>query len=169
MKWIGISGSWREVNATVEADVRNFVSVLAERGDGVVTGGALGVDSFALDEMLRHDKHAERIKVFLPTTLERYAAHYRARAAEGVITPAAAERLITLLQEIARHNPSAIIERPDHDEVNQDTYFDRITSIVEASDELAAFHVNGSEGTQNAIEKALSLGVPVVLHKTYLI
>lgn len=46
MKWIAIAGTWRNINEQVEKDVRQEVSALIQEGNGIVTGGALGVDFF---------------------------------------------------------------------------------------------------------------------------
>ena len=75
MKWIGISGSWREKSDEIETKVRNTVREIMERGDGVISSGALGVDFVVVDEALKHDPDAGRINVFLPTTLEIGRAH----------------------------------------------------------------------------------------------
>ncbi len=85
MKWYGITGSWRKTSEQVEADVRTAVQKIIERGDGIVTGGALNVDWFATDEALKHNPEATQIKVCIPAKLELYAAHYRKRADEDVI------------------------------------------------------------------------------------
>lgn len=168
MKWVGISGSWRATSGEVERDVRDFVREVIQRGDGIVTGGALNVDYFALDEAMRHDKTAQRIKVFLPTTLTLYASHYRRRADEGVITSEQAEALIEQLTALKSSNPNALIEDTNHTEVNQDSYFERNSAVMKASDELAAFQVNKSEGTQDTINKAREQGKKVYL-KEYLL
>ncbi len=70
MKWIGISGGWRKTNQKIENDVRNIVSEIMQRRNGVVSGGALNVDYIALDEALKHDKEAKRIKIFIPTNTQ---------------------------------------------------------------------------------------------------
>jgi hypothetical protein len=44
MKWIGVSGSWRNISPELEQDLRREVSHALESGDGIVTGGALNVD-----------------------------------------------------------------------------------------------------------------------------
>ena len=44
---------------------------------------------------------------------------------------------------------------------NKETYFNRITKIIENADELIAFHINESEGTQDTINKAKKKGIPV--------
>ncbi len=66
MKWIGISGGWRKTNQKIENNVRNVVSKIMKRGNGIVSGGALNVDFIALDEALKNNPKAERIKIFLP-------------------------------------------------------------------------------------------------------
>lgn len=157
MKWIGITGSWRKTNSQVENDVRRIVGQIIDRGDGIVTGGALGVDSIATDEALKHDPSASRIKIFLPSSLETYAAHYRKRAKEGVITESQAEELVTQLTAVNKANPKALIEGL-FDALNPTTYFERNTWVVDASDELQAFQVNDSEGVQDTVDKAAKQG-----------
>ena len=165
MKWIGISGSWRATSSEVENDVRSFVRTTIEHGDGIVTGGALNVDYFATDEALKHDANASQIKVFLPTTLERYAAHYRKRSEEGVITSEQAEMLVAQLTELQRRNSEALIENKENEIIDTANYYKRNTDVVDASDELAAFQVNDSKGTQDTIDKARAEGKAVLLKK----
>ncbi|MFH2118756.1 MAG: hypothetical protein ABII10_03415 [Candidatus Paceibacterota bacterium] len=164
MKWIGISGSWRITNSKIKSDVRRIVIEIINRGDGLVTGGALNVDSFALDEALTLDPTARKIRVFLPVTLEKYAAHYRQRAQEGVITINQAEDLIELLSNLKKTNPEALIENQLNTKVNQETYYQRNAQIINFSDELMAFQVNESAGTQDIIERAEKRGIPVRLY-----
>lgn len=166
MKWIGISGSWRKTSPEVEADVRQAVRQIITRGDGIVTGGALNVDWYATDEALRADPSATHIKVCLPAKLELYAAHYRRRADEGVITHEQAEELIALLERLKAANPDALIEHPTNNEMNQETYYARNTQVMELSDELMAFQVNDSAGVQDTVDKARAMGKPVVV-KSY--
>lgn len=168
MKWIAISGSWRKTNKQVEEDVRNFVRDALERGDGIVTGGALNVDYFAIDEVLKLDSEAKHIKVFIPATLELYSAHYRKRAQEGVITEEQAEMLVVQLEELKRRNPKALVENKENSAIDKDTYYERNSVIVENSDELAAFQVNNSEGVQDAVNKAKERGVKIY-HRSYAI
>lgn len=164
-RWLGITGSWRKTNADVESTVRESVRSIYEHGDGIVSGGALGVDFFATDEALRHDPTAARIKLFLPVTLERYAAHYRKRAQEGVITERQAEALIEQLEEVRRRNPRAIMENLTNTIIDPTTYFERNTEVVNASDALLGFQVNESAGSGDTITKALSQGKPVFARK----
>ena len=155
---VAISGSWRNASVQVERDVRKTVAGAIERGDGIVTGGALGVDSIATDEVLKGDFRAEQLEVILPTNLQTYSAHYRKRAEEGVISSTVAESLIAQLEEVSVRG--TLVEMA-HPLVNQESYFARNTAVLEAAHELAAFHVNGSPGTQDTIDKARLRGMEV--------
>lgn len=163
MKWIGISGGWRRVNLEVEQKVREMVRQIIARGDGIVSGGALGVDFIALNEALENSPKADKIKIFLPTTLEIYAAHYRKRAQEDVITSEQAEILIGQLTRLKNINPRALIENQKRTIVDKEAYYERNSEVVSASDELIAFHIKTemSEGlgTQDTIEKAKQKGI----------
>lgn len=161
MKWIGITGSWRVKNQKVVKDVRRSVKSIILDGDGIVTGGALNVDSIALDEALKHDPKAKQIKIFLPVTLKLFSKHYRKRAKEGVITNKQAEKLISQLSELKKINSQALIENKENTKVNKETYYQRNLEVVKYSDKLLAFQVNRSTGTQNTIDKAKEKDIPI--------
>jgi len=162
-KWVGISGSWAITTKEVEKDVRKIVRSVMEKGGGIVTGGALNVDSFATDEAIKVDPQCKHLKIFLPVTLKLYSAHYRKRAKEGVITEKQAEDLISQLEYVYKMNPKAIVENKTNKIVDKTTYFERNSEVVKASDELYAFHVLESTGggTIDTAEKAKKLGIPV--------
>jgi hypothetical protein len=163
MRWVGISGTWALTNKKIERDVRFHVRKVLEEEGGIVTGGALNVDSFATDETIKFDPQCKRIKIFLPTTLKIYTKHYRKRAREGVITKKQAEGLITQLEYVKKANPKAIIENKVNKVVDKTTYFERNMEVVKASDELIVFHVVESTGggTSDIVKKARPLGIPV--------
>jgi hypothetical protein len=170
MKWIGISGGWRRTNQEIENNVRAVVRKIIQRGDGIVSGGALGVDFIAADEALKNDPVADRIKIFLPTMLEKYSEHYRKHAKLGDVTSEGVEDLIILLNKLKRLNPKSLIENPDTnftEENKKERYYERNGYIVDASDELIAFHIRTemSEGlgTNDTIDKAKMKGIPVRL------
>jgi len=172
MKWVGISGGWRKINSEIEEKVRETVREIILRGDGIVSGGALNVDYIALDEALKHNPEADRIKIFLPTTLDKYAEHYRKHAKLSNITSQQAEGLINQLSHLKEVNRNALIENPDTDfteENKKDRYYERNLEVVKASDELVAFHVKSelSEGlgTQDTINKAKEKGIPVNVYE----
>jgi hypothetical protein len=168
MKWIAISGSWRRTDQEIENNVRNTVKDIIMRGDGIVSGGALGVDYIATDEAVRQNPKADRIKIFLPATLARYAAHMKRRAKEGVITVLQAESLIFQLKELKKINKKAVVEKKGTAPIDKTLYYQRNSDIVNYSDELVAFRVRTkmSEGlgTQDTIEKANQKGIPVRVH-----
>ena len=89
MTWVGVSGSWRYEPPGLSDAVRHEVAAALRAGKSIVTGGALGVDYWATETAL--DIDPARLKVILPTSLATYAAHYRQRAAEGVISAEQAE------------------------------------------------------------------------------
>ena len=163
--WFGISGSWRKTSGEIEEGVREAVRKIIENGDGIVSGGALNVDFFATDEALRLNPTADKIKIFLPVTLDLYAAHYRKRATEGVITPEQAEILIAQLERLSMANPDALIGNSENTVVDPKTYYERNTEVVNASDALVGFQVNESEGVEDTLKKALAQGKPVYLEK----
>ena len=163
MKWIGITGSWRITSTDVERDVRAAVRKIISDNNGIITGGALNVDYFATDEALHHNLSADKIKVFLPASLAIYAAHYRKRANEGVITHQQAEQLILQLETLQRANPAALIENRVNTIVDKTTYYQRNQAVVDAADELYAFQVNHSAGVQDTIDKAKAENKPVTL------
>lgn len=160
MKWVAISGSWRTTNQQVEDDVRAHVSTIIKKGDGIVTGGALGVDFIATDEVLKHDPLAQSIKIILPTPLTVYRSHYLQKAQEGIITMTQATKLVVQLESVQKSSPRSLIEM-FYTACNPQTYYARNTAVLDAASELLAFQVNDSQGTQDTIDKALALGYPV--------
>lgn len=168
MRRIAISGGWRKTNPEIENKVRQVVREIIKRGNIIISGGALGVDFIALDEALKHDRKAEKIKIFLPTTLKKYAQHYRKHARWGTIASQRVENLIKQLTHLKNINPQALIENPDTnftEETKKRMYYERNSKIVEAANELIAFHIKTKTskgmGTLDTIKKAKIKGIPV--------
>lgn len=161
MKWTCISGSWRFINRQIAKDVRIAVGQIILAGNGIITGGALGVDYVALDEALKHNPSATQIKVYLPTSLEIYQKHYLQRANEGVITLQQAKKLIKQLTLLKIINPLALIENLENSVVEQKTYYQRISQEIANADSLIAFWVNQTTGTKDSIDKAKKKGLPI--------
>jgi hypothetical protein len=165
MRWIGISGSWRAPAHLSEKQVRQAVHSLMERGDGLVSGGAVGVDSIALDEALKYDPRAERIKIYLVSTLEAFTVHVRKRATQGIITHPQAEELIAQIVDLKRRNPGALSEKFGVSIIDKVSYYARNSEIVNAADELLVFRVitdaSVGAGTSDMVGKAKRKGIPV--------
>lgn len=164
MKWIAIAGSWRKTNKQVESDVRKTVENIILQGDGIISGGALGVDYFTLDEAMKINPGCRKIKIFLPAKLDIFTKHFFKRANEGVITHKQAKDLTIQLSNLKKINPKALIENRKNKVLNKETYYARISQIIDKADELIAFQVNKSEGTQYTINMAKQKGIPVKKH-----
>lgn len=160
MIWVGISGSWRYAIPELRESVQTEVAAALAAGKSIVTGGALGTDYWATEVALSADP--ARLKVILPTSLSTYAAHYRRRAAEGVISARQAQDLIRQLEAVAE--AGSLVEHPGRPQVvDTATYYLRNQDVVDAADELIAFQVNASAGTQDTVDKARRKGIPVAL------
>jgi uncharacterized phage-like protein YoqJ len=158
--WVGISGSWRYVLPELQEAVHREVAAALAAGKNIVTGGALGTDYWATEITLSIDP--ARLKVILPTSLATYTDHYRRRAAEGVISARQAQDLIRQLQAVAQ--AGSLVEHPERPQVvNTATYYHRNQDVVETADELLAFQVNTSAGTQDTVDKARLKGIPVTV------
>ncbi len=171
MKWFGISGGWRKINPKIEQDVRKVVKEIMESGDGIVSGGALNVDFITLDEALKYDPSAERVKIFIPTTLEKYIEHYQKHVKLGNITFTQAELLAKQLVCLKEINPDALIEEfnDNFNEINKkEKYYKRNQRVIDASDELIAFHIKTKDsdglGVMDTVEKARVKNIPVKIY-----
>lgn len=162
--WTVIAGSWRSVPEQVESDVRQSVRRVLRMGGRIRTGGALGVDLVALREGMAQNRLADRLEVVIPTTLELYCSHYRSRAADGVISEGDSELLIRTLEELRSIRRLAVREL-EFAVVNQESYYARNGALLLGASRLLAFQVNGSPGTQDAVEKARKIGVDVEVRR----
>ncbi len=168
MKWILFTGTWRLTSAEVENDVRTAVRDVLSEGDGIVTGGATGVDYFAMDEYMKIDSSASHLRVIIPANLESYCFDYHTNWCKAPVTKKSIDDLEALLRKIQAANPNALIEMP-YDVITQEHYNLRHDEEVKIADEVFAFQVNESTGTQDTIDKALMAGLTISLHKKYTI
>lgn len=156
MKWIAIAGGWRKTNSQVKEDVIKVVREIISRGDGIVSGGAQGVDYIATDEALKSE--IGNLKIIIPSTLDIYEKHYLKRAEEGVLSNERAKNLIIQLKEVKKRN---CLQEGKDVIIDDSAYFRRINKIIQNADELIAFHINNTKGTQYTIDKANEKGIPV--------
>jgi len=168
MKWYAISGSWKTVNKKLEDDVTKRVKKIILLGGGIITGGALGVDYIATNIVLSIGKPEKQLKVFLPIKLDNFCKHYFKRAEEGIITVEQARMITSQLKKIAKAFPDCIFDNSESKEANEKSYYARNTKIIQSCDELYAFQVNNSQGTQDAINKAKQASKPIHIKKYYL-
>ena len=164
MKWFGISGSWRLSLEELNRDLLSSIDEIIKNGDGIVSGGALGVDYLAAKRMLQVPDWQKRVKIIIPTSLETWRKHYLKRADEGVITHKQAKSVNELLEKIKASN--CLIEM-NFDTLNKKSYYARNTEVVKECDELLAFQINDSNGVQDTINKARDLGKKVTFKKYY--
>lgn len=166
MKWILFTGTWKLANKQVEKDVRDAVREVIGRGDAVLTGGGTGVDYFAMNEALKIQPDGSRLKVIIPAYLEDFIDDYYKNWCQEPITKEDIDQMAYTLKKIKELNPANFIEMPYH-VITQEHYFMRDTEEVKVSDEVFAFQVNKSVGTQDTIDKARKAGLPITLHKHY--
>ena len=165
MKWYAISGSWRIINKKVKEDVTKVVKAIILRGNGIVTGGALGVDYIATQIVLDFGKPEKQLRIYPPIKLNAFCKHYFKRAKEEVITPKQAEIITSQLKQVHKIAPNCIFDEWGFTQANIESYYARNTKIIENCDELYAFQVNNSQGTQDAINKAEEMGKPSHIKK----
>lgn len=166
MKWILFTGTWRLTNEEVETDVRKSAREVIERGDGIVTGGATGVDYFAMEEAMKIDPTASHLKVIIPANLESYIFDYHTNWCKAPVTADSINELENTLQQIKDANTDSLIEMP-YDLITQEHYNLRHDEEVKVSDEVYAFQVNNSTGTQDTVDRARRAGLPIMLYKKY--
>lgn len=170
MQWVIFTGTWRLTNKEVETDVRRAAREVFVRGDGIVTGGATGVDFFAMDEFVKLNPTCNRIRIFIPARLDHYIADYRKNWMHSPIDDSDIDRLEHLLRLIKERNPAAIYEvRKSYGDITQEEYNLRHNEEVTFSDKVFAFRVNSSTGTSDTIKKAQAAGLELERYKEYTI
>lgn len=168
MKWIIITGTWRALHESIEADVRATVRSILSRGDGIITGGATGVDFYAMEEAFACNPSASHIRTIIPASLEAYIADYHANWCANPITTEHIDALHTLLSKLKHTNPAGFLEMP-HEIIDQSHYDARNLQEVLYGDAVCAFQVKNSTGTQHTIDAARAAGLVIELHKQYTI
>jgi hypothetical protein len=156
-------------NKEVEEDVRQAVRDCIVRGDGIVTGGGTGVDYFCIDECVKNN-YLNKLRVFIPAPLEAYITDYHTNWCHDPVTSHDVDLLEKVLKELQVKNPSGLLEmKHEGGDITQDHYDLRHNEEVMFSDEVYAFQVNNSTGTQDTINKAKQAGLTIALHKKYTI
>jgi hypothetical protein len=157
-EWTAISGSWRASTPGLTRDLRVAVAAELRDGRGIIAGGALGVDFDATEQVLRLHPDGDRTLVIIPTSLETYAAHYKRRAQEGIITH---EQHHLLISQLRHAETLGCLVEMNFTLVNKDSYYARNSEVLRPASRLLAFQVNASTGTQDTIDKAKAAGLDV--------
>ncbi len=63
-------------------------------------------------------------------------------------------KFLQILKKISKVAPNSIFDEWGYKKANVESYYARNTKIIENCDEVYAFQVNDSQGTQDAIAKA---------------
>jgi hypothetical protein len=164
--FIGISGSWRTFDDHVVDNTKSFVRKVLSRGDFIISGGALGVDYFVVEEAIRFNC-SHRLKIFLPIPMDLFLKHYEKKEKEGVIDKYQAKAIISQLTKLKTKYPDSIIDSTKYTVANEESYLARNTTIINNCNALACFQVNDSQGVEDAMQKALKQSKPVYVKKFY--
>lgn len=123
-----------------------------------------------MDEFLKLNPDCTKIRIFIPARLHHFIDDYRKNWKHEPINDVDIDNIEYILNIIKKRNPSAVFEvRKDSGDITQDEYDLRHNEEVTFSDEVYAFQVNNSTGTSDTINKARDAGLPITLHKKYII
>lgn len=166
MKWYAINGGWRKTDEKVRLDVERIVTDILYKNDCIVTGGAMGVDYIATDTVINRGDPSWQLKIYLPVRFDIYKDHLHQatkKQIKGVpiVRKERVDKLLSQLDFLQRVFPGVIRDDTSFTDVNPDSYYGRIRNIVDDCDEMFAFHINGTEGTQFGINLAREQGKPV--------
>jgi hypothetical protein len=164
--WALFTGTWRTTSKEVEGDVRSCVRDVIRSGRGVLTGGATGVDYFAMDETLRINPDASKLKVIIPAYLDYCLKDCYKNWCQKPITKKEIDLVALTLKHLRKIRSSNLIEMPNKI-ITQEHYDLRSEQEVLNCNEIYAFQVNNSSGTQLTLDFAKKIGVPIVLHRKY--
>lgn len=162
MKWTAVAGS-RKVTPEVIDKVRAETRKRLEAGGGIVTGGAPGVDFAAADEAMKFDPAGSRLIIITPTKMDKYRPYLYKRISGGHVTFQEFGLLTNQIDELRRKQPGNLVEL-DYDRVDSESFHARNSAMVDRADEVLAFQVNRSNGTQNTIDKGHAKRIPVDVH-----
>lgn len=167
MKWILFTGTWHLCTEEVAKDVREQALKVLNEGNGIVTGGATGVDYVAMMEAMKFDPNGKRLQICLPTNIDNYILDYHTNWIKDLVTHEVVEELKLCIEDLNGSSPENIHTLPYDNEITQDHYDMRHNVEVELSDEVYVFHVNNSHGTGDTVEKAKEAGLPITFYKQY--
>lgn len=173
--WVGISGSWRNINEGVVEDTSEVVRYIINKNMGILTGGALGVDYIATEAVLKYGEPEKHLRIVLPIDRNVYMTYLTNVTLDGKkIDRTQADFLTNQLREIDSLYSGIIFDRSPvdegrfmmaDDEDRKKIYHFRNSFIGYGCDGLAAFWVNQTKGVEDAIKKVKFMKKPVFVRK----
>ncbi len=122
-----------------------------------------------MDECVKNN-YTNKLRVFIPSDVEHYISDYYKNWCQEPIIKEDISNLENVLRKIQETNPSALLEmKHEGGDITQNHYDLRHNEEVMFADEVYAFQVNNSTGTQDTIDKAIASGLVISLHKKYTI
>ncbi len=108
------------------------------RGDGVLTGGATGVDYFAMDECAKHGALGQ-LRIFLPAKLDWFIKDYYDNWQHEPISKEDIDMLAKLLLRLKKEVPTVLLEMPN-EIITQADYDNRHDEEVQCSTVMKSTH-----------------------------
>jgi len=154
--WIGITGSWRNINQKVVDDVSEIVRYIVNHGLGIITGGALGVDYIATELSLIDGNPKKQLRVILPVKKYDYLKRL-IRVSGSEINRSQLEAISGQLTYINKNFSNVIFDESQFDSKSFLEFEDYRTAcysfrnklIAYACDGLIPFWVNDSKGVKD--------------------
>ena len=184
--WLGISGSWRTINQKIINDTATITRKIINSGNGILTGGALGIDYLTTEIVLKEGDPKNQLRIALPINRFAYMEHFSDSSfKKNGVTDEQRDSLIKQLGYIESYVPEIIFDQTHVDEekflfydfINPDNvdnkiadkrredYYDFRNGLVAyGCDGLVALCVNSSKGVLKTLGKVENSGKPFRLY-----
>lgn len=160
MKWIGISGSWKYDFPEIRKDIAREVNEILGNGNGIVSGGAPGVDYWATELAIERYPDGSRTKICIPTSLRTYIE--QVGQTEPSDPDISDKTYLDLVRQLIKLDEvGALICDESELTANTESFHKRNGVVIDNSDSLLAFQVNKSGGVENTINYAKAKGLKI--------
>jgi len=160
-RWLAVAGS-RIVGDIVCRDVERDVTAAIDAGWGIVSGGSTGVDTVAM--RVAYEQSAPQ-RIFLPIRLDDFCVALTERAAAGKHRVDDVRETIQLLYQVRDAEPSSICDDTPFSAVDEESFWARNRRLLDVADELLAYIVADSVGTQYTIDQAVQRSLPIKVRR----
>lgn len=158
-KWLAVVGS-RVATEEMKRDIRRDVNQALKDGWSIVSGGSTGVDHEAALAVYDAGLARQRLRLYLPLTLDAYVAGFRQRVRDGKADSADTEQMVELLSALRGIDGVLRDDTPFY-RLTPDAFYFRNRQIIEQADKLIAYIDKHSIGARDTAERARRIGVPV--------